>query len=313
MDRSPVITTFDHLFQIDFSNKLGQGQFGTVVQGIAIPTNEKVAIKLEPSPDSISLMNHEATVLNYLYRKGCHDCVPKIYGIYPRETELTVCFAENEVTENEVTKSPMLIITYYDGNVVQSPELFTINAFCSWILALAKIHTMGVIHRDIKPANLMFNKESPAIIDFGLSFFYREDDSGSQQSSSFDREIVSPNKTQLTMVGTPKYASPFVHMGNTPSRRDDLISLGFSWVDIHYPHYFKTKKNTPCCISLNDPIHSFFLEKKNLCSLSKFLPHPITRFFELCYSLKYEEIPCYEELIDCLSIIHVLDNSPNTI
>jgi serine/threonine protein kinase len=57
-------------------------------------------------------------------------------------------------------------------------------------------------------------------IDFGLSKAYINPETG---------EHV-PKQRHHDMVGTPRFASPYVMRGMEPTRRDDLISLGYVWV-----------------------------------------------------------------------------------
>lgn len=42
------------------------------------------------------------------------------------------------------------------------------------LIALAQIHSLGVVHRDVKPANLLLSETGPKLIDFGIS--HRSDD-----------------------------------------------------------------------------------------------------------------------------------------
>ena len=51
------------------------------------------------------------------------------------------------------------------------------------------------------------------LIDFGLSTFYN------------DENGFITNTDQTTIIGSPMYISNFVHSGNVPSIRDDIISL----------------------------------------------------------------------------------------
>ena len=63
--------------------KISSGQFGKVYKGKHKRTNEQVAIKCESLNSPILLIKQEATLLNYLYNKGCRN-VPFVYyyGIF---------------------------------------------------------------------------------------------------------------------------------------------------------------------------------------------------------------------------------------
>ena len=85
------------------------------------------------------------------------------------------------------------------------------------------IHSNYVIHRDIKPENIMVNSlNEPIIIDFGLSCFYY----------SSDGEHIKNNKIN-SVVGSHKYCSIYVNSFNTPSRRDDIISISYILIFWH--------------------------------------------------------------------------------
>lgn len=80
------------------------------------------------------------------------------------------------------------------------------------------LHELQYIHRDIKPENFLMgvNKEKNIVhlIDFGLSKRYIDKN---------NKHI--PLHTDKDVIGTKRYLSLNVLSGNTPSRRDDLISV----------------------------------------------------------------------------------------
>jgi serine/threonine protein kinase len=54
-------------------NKIGNGKFGIVYQGIYKKSNEQVAIKTEDTRTSVKLLKHETTILKYLYDHGSRN------------------------------------------------------------------------------------------------------------------------------------------------------------------------------------------------------------------------------------------------
>ncbi|HEY6175334.1 MAG TPA: serine/threonine-protein kinase, partial [Kofleriaceae bacterium] len=73
---------------------------------------------------------------------------------------------------------------------------------------LAAAHRRNVVHCDLKPSNVMLDPDGVAkIIDFGLA-------------------RMVDGASRGTPVGTPDYMAPEVWLGEAPSRRADVYSLG---------------------------------------------------------------------------------------
>ena len=87
------------------------------------------------------------------------------------------------------------------------------------VQALKFIHQKGILHRDLKPENILFHQSKRRwyLIDFGLATFYQDEDGNHKQPTTPPRKHL---------IGTPNYVSCFIHEGQDPSRRDDLIALG---------------------------------------------------------------------------------------
>jgi serine/threonine protein kinase len=88
-------------------------------------------------------------------------------------------------------------------------------------LALAELHTAGVIHRDLKPANIMITRNgTPVIVDFGLARRLRKPD---------PRLTVSG-----AMIGTPAYMPPEQLQGRVAAMGPgcDVYSLGLIFYEL---------------------------------------------------------------------------------
>ena len=85
------------------------------------------------------------------------------------------------------------------------------------------IHSKWVIHRDIKPENFMIKNGEIIMIDFGLATFFTD-----------DGKTHNTNTRSDSLIGTPKYTSIHIHTGNTYSRRDDMIAIGYMMMELEY-------------------------------------------------------------------------------
>jgi serine/threonine protein kinase len=252
-------------------NIIGMGKFGKIMEGINCRTNEKVAIKIENVNSPVNILKHETTILNYLFRHGCKN-IPLIrwFGLD---------------TENVYFVMPLYVpisIEYWKSNEMQiMHKMIEIFEF---------IHEKYVIHRDIKPQNIMLYNKNIILIDFGLStiFFDEFGEHGANKG---------PNQH---IIGTPNYISLFIHEGNTPSRRDDLISLGYIYSfyrgEINWL-YSDLKKST----EIVDRSHILYHENqdkkhKKIEYFQKTDNTIIRRYFNYCYHLSYVDKPNYDGL-----------------
>ena len=236
-------------------SKLGQGKFATVFQGFNISTKQNIAIKTESRFSPIRLLKNETTVLKYLYDQGCRCCpIVYWYGIHLD----TSCIVFSYYTVS--------LYDYLHIKPLDNEKKKYIMRTC--IEMLESIHKHFVIHRDIKPHNFMIRDGELFLIDFGLATFYIGPD------GDHIEDVITEN-----LVGTPKYISYNVHCGHLPSRRDDMLSLGymFLWLE-NDPSLFTTPSNTlenkdnfpithilhPTNVYLKDKKSWYLLE--NLCS-----------------------------------------------
>jgi len=270
-------------------NKIGNGKFGVVYKGIYKKTNEPVAIKTEDSRTSIKSLKHETTVLKYLYDHGSHN-IPVIYwyGIHLNDT--------------------CLIMTYYDMSLyqyIQKNDEISIHKlnriFLQCILILESIHKLFVIHSDIKPQNFMLKNGELFLIDFGLSTFYIHENG----------EHIDERKSD-TIIGTPKYISFNIHNGISPSRRDDLISIGYMYIFMFcrelpwesIPNN-ELDENIYHELSINHYKNKKRLEYKSwdyLKPISLKINQKIHDYLDYCYKLKYKDKPNYHAIMNTFDI-----------
>jgi casein kinase 1 len=258
--------------QAKITHIIGKGKFGTVFQGDF--KKEKVAIKTETV--ETGLVRHEAMILNYLYHNRCHN-IPLVYWYGIHEDHPTLVMTLFEISLFDYVVQDLYFCP---------PEKILKNLLSN----IKHIHSAFVLHRDIKPQNIMFKNKEVFLVDFGLSATYIDDD---------NRHVLE--KKDLHILGTPKYASANLHNGVLASRRDDIISLIYTFL-------FVFKKSLPwenVRGSSDEYEESHILHPKNQERLKKKGLHVLLNEFDsfsdlfkefICktYALQYDETPVYE-------------------
>ena len=187
--------------------QLGKGGFGVVYKGEDVTADKKdskIAIKVAEEWKKQDALKQELLFLKELQ---------KVNGI-PKLLSPTL------VATNDGTGIVMELLgpTLSDvGVTVTSLPLFA----AQMLTILEKVHERRIINRDIKPSNWLFgigkNKGKLYLIDFGVATFYRNRDGSHAEL-----------RTDAPFRGTHKYASANAEAKIEQSRRDDLISLGYS-------------------------------------------------------------------------------------
>jgi serine/threonine protein kinase len=142
------------------------------------------------------------------------------------------------------------------------------------------------------------------LIDFGFSTFYIGDDKQHLPMKNTDKD--EHTKEQLNIIGTPKYISLNIHNGITPSRRDDLISLGYIYIyllkrELHWDNLPQLENNDNYQdIHILHPKNQYIKSMKQLECIEKILDNDnnklyqsILYYIKYCYSLNYDDEPNY--------------------
>jgi serine/threonine protein kinase len=286
------------LQQYILSEKISEGSFGELYKGHHEKTGEPVAIKIEkpqktptPTPNSeISVLKHEAKVLQYLQKNGVKK-VPPIYWY-------------GSVPTIESTRTLVFIMPFYQQTLLEKLPLEKpkINKWMLQCLAIfQEIHALWVLHRDIKPQNFMVHNGKVILIDFGLASFY---------------DANQENEPRTHLIGTPNYASIRIHEGNKYCWRDDLISLGYVYLFVLHNGREPWINHDSGVINDENGIHEngirenginqasdirnhrnqSLLENKQLNEMQKHCDSQIFTYLKYVYSLKYNQIPNYEAI-----------------
>jgi serine/threonine protein kinase len=256
--------------------KIGEGKFGIVYKGRHKKTQHFVAIKMEKKDQEMTTIKHESIILNYLYRKGCRD-IPFVhwYGIYADYTCLTMTYFERTLSECR-------------EKLINEKE--KINKIMYRILEIIEnVHEQYIIHRDIKIDNFMILENEIFIIDFGMATFYIDE----------EKEHI-PYKQREYITGTPKYISINIHNGIEPSRRDDLISIGYLYLYLYYgnlqwsnipSNLIPTNVNN---LHILNEKNTYIKDKKEWKNILEYAEKSgCNKYVEYCYNLKFTEKPNY--------------------
>lgn len=274
----PVTLLVEGKYKVN--KKLGEGSFGKIFSGINSNTGENVAIKIEKTSESSVLLN-EAKMYKLL--EGCQG-IPRLrtYGVEGKFNYMVIDLLGDSLEVVRVKRGGRLSLGCVLALGVQM------------LKRIETIHSAGVIHRDIKPENFLLKSDGTVlhIIDFGLARRY---------VNSRDEHIQSDNGRKLT--GTARYASTNVHKGITPSRRDDLESIGYVLLylligELPWQSLYQSNK---------DARNSEIGDHKNKYSLWEMFngcPGEFIIYLNYCRSLQFDENPDYNYLMNLFGNLH---------
>lgn len=267
------------------NENIGSGCFGSIYSGINHKTGVKVAIKMEPIESSVRILKHETSILKYLYEHGSRD-IPIIYwfGKHNNHTCLVMSLYD---------------CSLYDYIQTKPLSINKINTIMVTLIRILKsIHSKLVIHRDIKPQNVMLKNGELYLIDFGFATFYVDECSN---------HLVDDGNHQ-NIIGTPKYVSFHIHCGYLPSRRDDLISLGYMYIYLANRKLpWDTLVPSDATNSEYDETHILNYKNKQRVTLKRFdsirlvcteINKQIENFLKYCYYIEYDDLPNYDALVN---------------
>lgn len=275
--------TIDDSFLYFKDYVIGSGSFGKVLYGMSVDKTKEYAIKFEKSKVKHSVLMEEIKILNDL--KGGVG-IPNVHW-YGKHGDYKVMVMD--------LLGPSLDKYYKICNKHFGLET-TVNLGVEMIKRIEYVHSKFYLHRDIKPNNFLLGKftrgildDTVYVIDFGLSKSYLDTATGKHYSYKDDSRFV----------GTPRYASVNTHMGIRQSRRDDLESIIYLLV------YF-LKGDLPWqgirAKTKSEKKRKILKKKKSVSSnqLCVDLPQELVLISDYVKSLKFEEKPNYDLIIDCL-------------
>ncbi len=259
----------------EIREKLGEGNFGAVYEGINIHTNNPVAIKMEPIGSPMKLLKNETKKYHYF---GKMQGIPELkwFGMDNMYYCMVITLLGRSLTQfiREKTKIPLHMVCQIGIQMVT---------------ILERIHQKGFVHRDVKPDNFLFGREKAGeihLVDFGFCKGFVKKD-----GTHIDF------KNDKTPLGTLNYVSINVHEGCEPSRRDDMEAL-------IYIMLFMIKGNLPWNELNKDSdyrnINFFIKENKNFFMEKGDIPSILREMWYDCRSWTFEKKPNYEKWTEML-------------
>lgn len=262
------------------TSKVGEGSFGKIFKGINVNSDEEVAVKIEKSSDS-SLLKTEAKIYKLLENI---TGVPKLrsYGCEGNFNYMVMDLLGSSLEELRVSC----------GGKLSLKSVLAIGI--QLLKRIESIHEEGIIHRDIKPDNFLIKPDTNMvyIIDFGLARRY---------ITKKEQHITLTQGRKLT--GTARYASVNVHLGLTPSRRDDLESIAYVML---YLLNGKLPWQAIKCSDKEKRYEKIGNEKLNSVPWTHFETSPgeFILFLKYCRGLDFDEDPDYNYLRNLLGNLY---------
>lgn len=253
-------------------SKIGEGTFGKIFKGTNINNNTIVAIKIEKASDSKLLFNEAKIYKNLEGNAG----IPRLlsFGKEGLFNYLVIDLLDESLEE---------LRNICGGKMSLKCVL---NIGLQLLTRIETVHAAGLIHRDIKPDNFLIDRKSNTIyiIDFGLTKRYL-DNSGNHLPFTQGKKLT----------GTARYVSINVHDGASPTRRDDIESIGYLLIYI-------LNGNLPWqSIKHSDKTTKYEMigeEKKSRKLFEHFpdVPCEFITYLTYCRKMTFDEDPDYEYL-----------------
>lgn len=252
----------DDSSELRLEEKIGQGAFGVVRR--AEYRGQSVAVKIEMMSSVKKYLQQEVMTVQAL--QGIQR-VPRLltYGVDDQ-----CCYMVTELLGESLNDKFKKC-----GRILSIP---TVSMLASELIGIIEsVHSFQYLHRDIKPHNFLVSDSKLYVIDFGLA-----------------RKAGYANLSEFGGVrrvcGTLPFVSLNLHLGMQYTKRDDLESLGYSFI------YF-LKGSLPWYDPKGTKLPEYKVRKIKqditIYSLCRDLPGEFERYMTYVRGLKYDQEPDY--------------------
>ena len=263
---------------------LNKGAFGVVSKCTHKITKKQFAMKFGNKDELL----YEATILSKLQ---LYKHVPTLQWHGKCDGVNTMVFELLSYTIKDL--KPRFWNTYSKTLIHDDLNDYIMSLFNQTMDGLKWIHKKGILHRDIKPDNIMLKHDhkTVTIIDYGMAKGYLKD------------KLHVPCSNISSIIGSLSYCSLNVNNYVIPSRRDDVISVLYSFFSFIYDSLPWEQLKFESSQSMIDINRDVFNEKRdfvdvdkqhlfihnNIASISDYLNHLYSKL--LC--IGYMELPPY--------------------
>jgi serine/threonine protein kinase len=215
-------------------NKIGSGSFGEVYIARNKTDKQVYAAKIEDAKNKNRLKS-EYNIYKKINKDNRVNGIPKVYN-FIQTSEYNILIME--------MLGPSLE-SKFDNNDRKISLQCLFKVGLDMIELIRNFHRRGFIHRDIKPNNFLFNYQKPSKTVFNANNSNQNDDKilpfdklylmdfGLSKPYIINSEHIDI-KFDRSLIGTARYCSLNIHWGIEPSRRDDLESLGYSFLFLYH-------------------------------------------------------------------------------
>uniref|UniRef100_A0A915KM48 non-specific serine/threonine protein kinase n=1 Tax=Romanomermis culicivorax TaxID=13658 RepID=A0A915KM48_ROMCU len=284
-DQNPALQT-DTLFEKRYLivKQLKIGGFGQIYEALDLVSKNRVAIKVENmeevTPGTFPSPMEWQVLKKYAQSPNC----PKTYGFFVKTKHTFIVMQLLGPNLNELKRKCCL----KPQRMSMSCSLKVLMQ-CLW--AIEGLHGLGYLHRDIKPTNFVVGlgrefENRIYLIDFGLCRYFLDKNGQSR-----------PERKSLGFRGTVRYASLNAHDEKDLSRRDDLLSLIYSFQELLFgtlPWHNLTDKAAVAVLKRKFPIETLCQEIRT--------PKGVTDFLASVKKLTFAGIPDYTAMVKSLTV-----------
>lgn len=189
----------------ELQDRIGEGNFAEVVNGIEKSTRKTVAVKImEKEPDEVDQTRAIDCEVEFVRKDVQHPNVVKTLDVFNTIDKLFIVM--------EHGGRSLQAIMHEQGTLSERDTAHIVDQLLD---ALEHLHSQGIVHRDIKPDNVLVSENmSPfdaKLTDFGLC------------------GVMSPTSNKQSLegtIGTPAFIAPEVLTESKYGQAVDLWSLG---------------------------------------------------------------------------------------